>query len=88
MTETDLASLEALAAAAQPGPWSSHVEGRDHQSGSSFIMTGSGAGRGDDFELSGATVEDLDFIAASRQAIPMLIAEIRSLRRQIEAMKS
>ncbi|OWQ45391.1 hypothetical protein CDL60_19200 [Roseateles noduli] len=88
MTETDLAALEALTAAAQPGPWASHVEGRDHQSGGSFIMTGSGAGRGDDIELSGATVEDLDFIAASRQAIPMLISEIRSLQRQIEEMKT
>ena len=87
MTETDLASLENLAAAATPGPWTSHVEGREHQSGSSFIMTGSGAGRGDDIELSGATVADQDFIAAARQGIPMLIAEIRSLQKQIEEMK-
>ena len=49
---------------ATPGPWRSFVEGRDHTSGSNFIMTGQGDDRHEDIELSGATIEDQDFIAA------------------------
>lgn len=68
-------------AAAQPGPWKSFVEGRDHTSGSSFIMTGEGeGGRGEDIELSGATIADQDFIAAARQDVPLLLEEIRVLK--------
>ncbi|GHT96971.1 hypothetical protein AGMMS49545_23460 [Betaproteobacteria bacterium] len=66
--------------ATQPGPWKSFVEGRDHTSGSSFIMTGEGVGRGEDIELSGATVADQDFIAAARQDVPLLLKEIRVLK--------
>jgi hypothetical protein len=47
---------------------------RDH---ASFVLAG------DDIELSGATIADQDFIAASRQDIPRLIAEIRRLRRAL-----
>ena len=86
MTENDLIALEQLVAAAQTGPWVSHVEGREHESGSSFIMTGSGATRGNNIELSGATIADQDFIAAARQAVPLLIAEVRLLRRKIESV--
>jgi hypothetical protein len=88
MTENDLVEIERLARAAQAGPWTSYVEGRDHQSGSSFIMTGQGAARGNDIELSGATVADQDFIAAARQAVPLLIDEVRQLRRRIAEMPS
>jgi hypothetical protein len=61
---------------ATPGPWKSLIEGRDHTSGSSFIMTGHGKTRGNDIELSGATPADQDFIAHARQDIPRLLAEI------------
>jgi hypothetical protein len=86
MTENDLIAIEQLVAAAQTGPWVSYVEGREHESGSSFIMTGSGETRGNDIELSGATIADQDFIAAARQAVPLLIAEVRLLRRKIESV--
>lgn len=86
MTESELAALERLASAAQPGPWASYVEGRDHQSGSSFIMTGSSGTRGSDIELSGATIADQDFIAAARQAVPQLVEEVRSLRQRLAAL--
>ena len=86
MTENDLIAIERLVAAAQSGPWISFVEGREHESGSSFIMTGSGATRGNDIELSGATIADQDFIAAARQAVPLLIAEVRLLRRKLESV--
>jgi hypothetical protein len=66
---------------ATSGPWTSFVEGRDHTSGSSFIMTGNGSNRGNDIELSGATTADQDFIAHARQDIPRLLDEIARLRR-------
>lgn len=64
----------------QPAPWKAWIEGRDHTSGSSFIMTGEGEQRGEDLEMSGATDADYDFIAHARQDIPKLIKELRALR--------
>lgn len=84
LTEPELREIERRAEAATPGPWTSLVEGRDHVSGSSFIMTGEGSQRGDDIELTGATIADQDFIAAARQDIPRLIAEIRALQRLLD----
>jgi hypothetical protein len=64
-----------------PSPWTSYVEGRDHTSGSNFVMVGNDdEGRGEDIELTGATVADQDFIANARQDIPRLLAEVRRLR--------
>ncbi|MEJ0032425.1 MAG: hypothetical protein WDO15_19660 [Bacteroidota bacterium] len=60
---------------ATPGPWVSFVEGRDHESGSSFIQTSGG-----DIELLGTSTADQDFIAHSRTDIPKLIEEIRRLK--------
>ncbi|MGX9576835.1 hypothetical protein [Mesorhizobium sp. f-mel] len=72
--------MEARVAAAQAGPWRSWVEGRDFLGGSNFIQTGQGADRGEDIEMTGATVADQDFMAAARQDLPRLIAEVRRLR--------
>jgi hypothetical protein len=80
LTDEELAAIRARCAAATPGPWRSHVEGRDHTSGSSFIMTGEDDSRGEDIELSGATPADQDFIAHARQDIPRLLEEIQRLR--------
>jgi hypothetical protein len=85
LTNAGLDSLEALCNAASPAPWTAMVEGRDHTSGDSFIRLG---GFGDDrqpdmyvsHESRPATVTDLDFIAAARNSLPQLIAEIRRLR--------
>lgn len=85
--EDDLDRLERLVAAAQPGPWTSRVEGRDHGSGSDFIQTGQGLARGTDIELTGATVADQDFIAAAREAVPALVSEVRRLRSQLDTMQ-
>jgi len=83
LSDAELDEIEARARAATPGPWTSFVEGRDHQSGSDFIMTGPDTNRGEDIELLGATAADQDFIAASRQDVPRLVAEIRRLRKQL-----
>jgi hypothetical protein len=65
---------------ATPGPWKSYVEGRDHTSGDSFIMTG-----GEDIYLVGASLEDQDFIASARQDVPALIGEVRRLLKIIQS---
>lgn len=75
MTEAELQRLENLASRATRGPWVASVEGRDHTSGSSCILT-----QGDDLELIAASEADYDFIAAAREGIPKLIAEVRRLR--------
>lgn len=75
-----LVEMEARCESASPGPWRSMVEGRDHECGSSFIMTGTPECRGPDIELSGATGNDQEFIAHARTDVPRLLAEIRRLR--------
>jgi hypothetical protein len=79
ISDAELDAMLARCTAATPGPWKSYIEGRDHESGSDFIMTGPG-GSGEDIELTGATRADQDFIANARQDVPRLIAEIRRLR--------
>lgn len=76
LTDDHLSEIERRCELATDGPWRSFVEGRDQMSGSDFIQTA-----GDDVYLSGATHEDQDFIAAARQDVPALIAEVRRLKR-------
>lgn len=88
MNDKELKAILDRCTATTPGPWKSWIEGRDHESGDSFIMTGISDGedifseqRGEDIYLSGATKQDQDFIAHAKQDIPKLIAEIRRLRK-------
>lgn len=81
MTEDELNEIERKWSASQKGPWKAFIEGRDHQSGSSFIMVGDEDNRSEDIELINATKEDYDFIASAKQDIPKLIAEIRRLKK-------
>jgi hypothetical protein len=87
MTKEDLQIIKDRCNATTVAPWVASIEGLDHESGSSFIMTGIPKGediwqakRGEDLEISGATNADLDFIANARQDIPALIAEIERLQ--------
>jgi hypothetical protein len=80
MTENDLKAIETRCVRATKGPWQSFVEGRDHFSGSNFIRTGGLDDASPDIELTGASIEDQDFIAHARQDIPALVAEVRRLR--------
>ena len=82
ITEEELKQIEQRANKAQAGPWKAFIEGIDHESGSDFIMTGLGELRGEDIELTGATIADYYFIANARQDIPLLIKEIRELRKK------
>lgn len=75
LTADELEEIEDRVNAASRGPWKSFVEGRDHTSGSSFIMTGDDSNRGEDIGLSGASAADQDFIAAARQDVPKLLGK-------------
>lgn len=75
ITQAELKEILQRCQRTTPGPWKSYVEGRDHTSGSDFIQTS-----GNDIELSGATHEDQDFMAASKQDIPKLVAVIADLK--------
>ena len=91
MSENELEEIKARYEATSVAPWVSFIEGRDCESGSSFIMTGIEKGeniwcknRGEDLEIIGATNADLDFIAHARQDIPRLLEEIERLKKRIE----
>ena len=73
LTEVELIEIEQRVNQTQNGPWKAYIEGRDHTSGSSFIMTGTGNSRKEDIELNGATDADYDFIANAKQDIPKLL---------------
>ncbi len=83
MEHKQLTEILARAEKASPAPWKSYVEGRDHRSGSSFIMVGSSGDRRADIELLGGTTADQDFIAHARQDVPLLVAEIRRLQSRL-----
>ena len=75
LTDTEMEAIRLRWRKATAGPWKSYVEGRNHTSGSSFIMTGR-----EDIYLTGATMDDQDFIASAYQDIPKLLAEIERLK--------
>ncbi len=84
LSNQDLQEIERRCAAARPGPWRSYIEGRDHFGGSNVIVVGDGASLSVDIEPIGATTEDQDFMAAARQDVPRLLAEVRRLRSALE----
>jgi hypothetical protein len=83
LSDEELDEMMERCAVATPGPWRSYIEGRDHTSGDSFIMTGEGSHRGEDIYLIGATKADQDFVARARQDVPRLIEEVRRLKQAL-----
>lgn len=79
ITNGELEIIKRRCDSSTAGPWTPYVEGRDHESGSDFIMTA-----GEDIELIGATTDDLDFIAHARQDIPRLLDEVNRLKRLLK----
>jgi len=75
LTDEDLDRIAARARDATPGPSISFIEGRGHDSGSSFIQTPTS-----DIELSAASVGDQDFIAHAREGLARLFVEVRRRR--------
>lgn len=80
LTNTELLEIRARCERVSAAPWKSMIEGRDHTSGSTFIMTGPPDRRGPDIELSGATSDDQDFVAHAREDVPRLLVEVERLR--------
>ncbi|KAB1231473.1 hypothetical protein [Chryseobacterium viscerum] len=80
MTELELNNILEICNKATKAPWISYVEGRDFESGSSFIMTGEENDRDYDIEFIKIKTEDQDFIAMARNVIPLLIDEIIKLK--------
>ncbi|MDX2361970.1 MAG: hypothetical protein QNK23_14265 [Crocinitomicaceae bacterium] len=80
ISDKELKEIEQRLTNSQRGPWKSYIEGRDHTSGSNFIMTGEGEQRGEDLEIFGATTADYDFIANAKQDIRKLLDEISRLK--------
>jgi hypothetical protein len=87
ISDTELRAMQQRADAASKGPWRSIIEDRDHECGSDFIQSGSDDEREDDMYVSRDTTRasdaDLDFIAAARQDVPRLIAEVKRLRDEL-----
>jgi len=69
-----ISEIEARLEAAAPSPWKAMIEGRDHSSGSSCIVTATNG-----IDLDGASDADIDFMANARQDVPYLISELRRL---------
>jgi hypothetical protein len=76
--ENRLIEISARVEATSNGPWTAMIEGRDHSSGSSCMVTKDGA-----IDLSGATDADIEFMARSRQDIPYLISELYRLENML-----
>jgi hypothetical protein len=87
ITDAELHAMQQRVDAASKGPWQSFIEGRDHFSGDDFIRVGDFHDDEPDMyvyrDRAPASDVDLDFIAAARQDIPRLIAEVKRLRDEL-----
>lgn len=81
MTEEQLAKLERLANAATPGPWETNEDWTHeiHASGRGILIGNVPRGP-EPYGRAG----DAAFIAASRSAVPALVAEVRRLRELLD----
>jgi hypothetical protein len=89
-TPIDLAALEALCNAATPGPWQMLTDDLLNGELIKWIATVEDDGTNGATVLCDGDVErnNLLFIAASRTALPALIAELRSARVYIALLES
>lgn len=93
MTEDELDRLEALASAATPGPWESTWNQVDVDGETEDVITTSepreqyrsvvGTFWYDGLH-AGCKEQDAAFIAACREAVPKLIAEVRRIRKELD----
>ena len=88
ISDAELQAMQDRADAASKAPWESFVEGRDMFCGSEFIRIGGVDDREEDMYVSRDDTRisdaDLDFIAAARQGVPRLIAEVKRLREELD----
>lgn len=88
--EATLVHFSELLDALDPAPWTSWVEGRNHESGDSFVQVGDGASRKDDLYVFRSAEKGLmpaiaeqEFLTAARNLLPSLLDELRSGRASI-----
>ena len=90
LDDETLDRLMRLSDRGDPPPWNASVEGRDHKSGDTFIMIGAEGDRREDLYLSRdsgpADAPTHDLIAEARNALPVLIGEIRRLRSELDKL--
>jgi len=80
ISEAELKEILDRCKAATAGPWESFVEGRDHFGGDHFIRRGGLDDSVEDRYITAWRLEHQHFIAAAREDIPRLVAEIRRMR--------
>lgn len=83
LNEERLAAIAARAGAVASGPWRPMLEGRDHSSGSSCILTSIGG-----IDLDGASDADIEFMAHARQDVPYLISELRRVAGMLKSAQT
>src|SRR5512140_2958011 len=89
ISEDELDAILRRCAATTAGPWRSMVEGRDHLAGDSVIVTGPPDDPGPDIYIQGGIIADAqDFIAHAKQDVPILVAEVRRLRAEVERLQA
>ena len=90
LDDETLDALMRLSDHGDPPPWNASVEGRDHMSGDTFIMIGAEGDRREDLYLSRdsglADSATHDLVAEARNALPVLIGEIRRLRSELHKL--
>jgi hypothetical protein len=81
LTDEELDRIEVLVAAASPAPWLAFIEEQAPIGGCSFIRLGAMDDSQPDMyvyhEDRPAPAADLQFIAAAREYLPRLVAEVR-----------
>ena len=84
LSEEALRQLETTISVASPEPWEAFIQEREPIGGCSFIRMGGFDDSIPDMyvyhEDKIAPAADLDFIAAARKYMPLLISEVRRLR--------
>lgn len=91
LTDAEIAELEQMERAATPGPWRSDWRGTNHfeitspEGGSYWVVQPGHNCCDDENPRWDAAGQDLDLIAAMRNALPALLEERRALR---EALRS
>ena len=88
MTEYEIQMIEDRLSKLASVPWKSYVGGRDFAEKSTFNSLKKALESNGSIELVGLSAEDRKFFISSRQDIPRLIAEVRSLRSVLKAFRS
>lgn len=86
MTDEQLQEWSVLAEAATPGPWKSGWSWQDAINGGKSAWSEGPVHVGETLsQVAPQAIADAAFIAAAREAVPALVAEVRRLRAELAA---